>query len=162
MNFETVQTGYELLHRLLRPTFRVDHEQHVREASSKVSAVAVMMSRALRIVHVHAFWTIQFYHGLSGHVTQSCGMKNNFVIVESMNTLSRFLKRDLSGKNYSSKKRRILLTDGKQRLTLTINAWTVAEVSVLVFFKHLSNAPGNENISFSRLVREVCVSREHG
>lgn len=62
---------YKLISWTFRPIFRMNHEQHVRKPSAKVSAVGVMVPRALWRVNVHALWTVALDHGLARQIAQA-------------------------------------------------------------------------------------------
>lgn len=44
------------------------HEQHMRESSTEVSTVGMMVSRRLWCVHVDAFGAIGFHHSLTRNI----------------------------------------------------------------------------------------------
>jgi len=71
VNLEAVKSRYELLGGWFRPALGVHHEQHVREASAEICAIAVVVPVALWVVDVHAFWTVELHHRLSGNVAQA-------------------------------------------------------------------------------------------
>ena len=46
----------------------MDHEEHVREPSTKVDAIDVMVSRGLGSVDITALGTVQLHHRLTRHI----------------------------------------------------------------------------------------------
>lgn len=73
VNLETVQSRHKLFYRLLWSIIWMNHEEHVREAGTKICAVTVMMSRTLWIVNVHTLGTVKLHHCLSGNIAQTYG-----------------------------------------------------------------------------------------
>lgn len=56
----------------LGPVLRVNHEEHVGEASAEIGSICVVVPGGLWCVDIHTFGTVELHHGLSGDVRQTC------------------------------------------------------------------------------------------
>lgn len=151
------------------------HEQHVGETGSEIRSVGVVVSGWLGRVHVHAFRTVEFDHRLAGDVRQTWGNRTNQQrLIHFIKSKSGFrtsyditFNTDVitSSSRCSGHCIRVLfillwprLTDGQHRLVLTVHAWAVTKVSLLILLqlKHKSKSALTPFVCVRTLVIPHC------
>jgi len=73
VDLEPVQARDKLVGWPLWPVLRVHHEEHVREAGTKVGAISVVVSGGLGCVDIHALWTVELDHRLTRDIREPDG-----------------------------------------------------------------------------------------
>lgn len=134
--------GHKLVGRPLGPVLGVHHEEHVRETSAEVRAVCVVVPRGLGCVHVHTLGAVELHHGFPWDVRKA--WKTVRLSMQAPLTMPKLTPKhrlQLAEPQLLPRGPAIYcpsfptLTDGKHWLVLTVHTWTVAKVSLLVFFQ---------------------------